>query len=121
MAEKTNKKPKVRIYLSHPFGGKEENRERAAAIAQFYREMWDSEGKENWEIINPLAYFEPFTGIPEDTILSMAATLMDTCDGVLFAPGWRRSRGCRYEHWRARRSKGRVHYYQAEIPEEVLA
>lgn len=111
---------KKRIYLSHPYGGKEENRQKAAQIAQLYRQIWAAEGKTDWEIIDPLAYFEPFTGLPEDTILDMAVTLMDTCDGVLFAPRWRKSRGCRYEHWRARRSKGRIHYFQAEIPEEVV-
>ena len=115
-----NKRPKVRIYLSHPYGGKEENREKAAQIAQLYRTIWDAEGKKNWELLNPIEYFEPFTGLHENTILELAVNLMETCDGVLFAPGWRRSRGCRYEHWRAHRSKGRVHYFQAEIPEEVI-
>lgn len=108
-----------RIYLSHPYGGKEENRKKAALIAQLYRQIWDSENKQDWEIVNPIEYFEPFTGLDDDTILRSAATLMETCDGVLFAPGWRRSRGCRYEHWRARRSRGRIRYFQAEIPKEV--
>ena len=112
---------KERSYLSHPFGGKEENRAKAAQIVRVYRHIWDREGLKNWEIVNPLALFEPFTGLPEDTILDMAVALMKGCDGVLFAPGWRKSRGCRYEHWRARRSKGRIRYFQAEIPEEVYS
>ena len=122
MAEKTNRKPQVRIYLSHPFGGKEENRERAEAIAKIYREIWDSEGKENWEILNPLEYFRDFQDMEDYTVLRMAVNLMKTCDGILWAPGWKRSRGCRYEHWIAHHADNlRIRYFQAEIPEGVLA
>ena len=113
---------KKRIYLSHPYGGFLENREKAAALAAFYRAVWDAEGKTDWEIINPLEYFAPVAeeGVDDETILMMAVALMQDCDGVLFAPGWKRSRGCRYEHWKARHADGkRVKYYQAEIPEEV--
>lgn len=111
----------IRIYLSHPYGGQEENRDKAAALAKMYRSIWDAEGKEAWEIVNPLEYFAALEadGVDDDTLLIMAATLMDDCDGVLFAPGWKKSRGCRYEHFRARHSKGKVKYFQAEIPAEV--
>ena len=112
---------KVRIYLSHPYGGNEENREKAAALAKFYRDAWDAEGKTDWELVNPLEYFKPFTGVDEETILLMAVRLMQDCDGVLFAPGWKKSRGCRYEHWNARRTMGNIKSFQAEIPEEVEA
>jgi hypothetical protein len=111
-----------RIYLSHPFGGQEENREKAAALAAFYRAVWDAEGMTDWEIVNPLEYFAPLAadGVDDETILLMAVALMQDCDGVLFAPGWKKSRGCRYEHFRARHADGkRVKYFQAEIPAEV--
>lgn len=113
---------KKRIYLSHPFGGKEENREKAASLAAFYRAVWDAEGMTDWELINPLEYFAPLAedGVDDETILMMAVALMQDCDGVLFAPGWKKSRGCRYEHYRARHADGkRVKYFQAEIPAEV--
>ena len=29
----------------------EENREKAAQIAQLYRTIWDAEGKKNWEML----------------------------------------------------------------------
>ena len=115
---------KKRIYLSHPYGGFRENREKAAALAKMYREIWDAEGKTDWELINPLEYFAPLAedGVDDETILMMAVALMQDCDGVLFAPGWKHSRGCRYEHWKARHADGkRVKYYQAEIPAEVAA
>jgi len=105
-----------RFYLSHPYGGKAENKIKAAQIAQLYRELWDAEGKTDWEIVNPLEYFEPLEGfVDDDTILRMAKNLMKTCKAVLFAPGWKRSRGCRYEHWQA----AKMDAY--EIPEGVTA
>ncbi len=112
-----------RIYLSHPYGGKEENRKSAARIAQIYRAIWQAEGKD-WEIVDPLAYFQPIAaGLDDDTILRLAVNLMLTCDGILYAPGWRRSRGCRYEHYMVHHEKNRTEatYYQAEIPEELVA
>ena len=117
-------KRKIRIYLSHPYGGKAENREKAAALADFYRAAWDAEGKEDWEIINPLAYFEQLEadGVDDEIILLMAVALMQECDGILYAPGWRKSKGCRYEHWRASHADGKsIKYFSAEIPEEVEA
>jgi hypothetical protein len=111
-----------KIYLSHPYQGKEENREKAAALAAFYRAVWDAEGKTDWVLVDPLSYFEPLErdGVDDETILAMAVALMKDCDGVLFAPGWKKSRGCRYEHWKARHADGkRVKYFQSEIPAEV--
>lgn len=103
----------MRIYLSHPFGGKEENRERAAAIAKFYRDVWAAEGKD-YELINPLEYLEPLSeGVPERQMLKLAVNLLNSCDAVLFADGWRKSRGCRLEHFAA---KGKQ---IAEVPAEV--
>jgi len=112
---------KKRIYLSHPYGGFLENREKAAALAAFYRAVWDAEGKTDWEIINPLEYFAPVAeeGVDDETILMMAVALMQDCDGVLFAPGWKKSRGCRYEHFKLRYSHKDNKYFKAEIPAEV--
>ena len=112
---------KKRIYLSHPYQGKEENREKAAALAAFYRAVWDAEGKFDWVLVDPLSYFAPLErdGVDDETILAMAVALMLDCDGVLFAPGWKKSRGCRYEHFRLRHAKGIVKYFKEEIPKEV--
>lgn len=115
---------KKRIYLSHPYCGfKSTNAVRAAALAAFYRAVWDAEGKTDWELINPIEYFAPLAedGVDDKTIHMMAVVLMLDCDGVLFAPGWKKSRGCRYEHYRLRHTKGLVKYYNEEIPEEVEA
>ena len=111
-----------RIYLSIPYQGRQENREKAAALVKMYRAIWDAEGKTDWILIDPLSYFAQLEadGVDDETILYMAVALMMDCDGVLFAPGWKKSRGCRYEHWRARHADGkRVKYFQQEIPEEI--
>ena len=70
---------KKRIYLSHPYGGfRATNRERAAALAKMYREIWDAEGKTAWEIVNPIEYFAPLAedGVDDETILMMAVALV---------------------------------------------
>ena len=87
-----------RVYLSHPYGGSEKNRERAACLAKFYRELWDAEGKTDWVLVNPLEELENMKGVDDEIALFTAVALMSACDEVLFADGWKRSRGCRYEH-----------------------
>lgn len=90
-----------RIYLSHPFGGNEENREKAGRISTRFSRLWAKDGE--YVIVNPL---KELSNVPEendDKILMMAVDLMKSCDGVIFAPGWKRSRGCRLEHMIARR------------------
>ena len=64
---------KKRIYLSHPYGGFLENREKAAALAKMYREIWDAEGKTDWELVNPIEYFAPLAedGVDDETILKI--------------------------------------------------
>lgn len=106
-----------RIYLSHPYGGKAENREAAAMWARFFREEWaKNEEMKDWEIVNPLeALRDQEEGNTEDQMLELAVELMRSCDGVLFAPGWRKSRGCRYEYMVARHTDD-LKYYLAEIP-----
>ena len=104
-----------KVYLSHPYGGKEENREAAAAVAKMFREIWAAEGKD-YEIVNPLEYLAPLAdGFQEWEILKLAVNLLKSCDAVLFAPGWKKSRGCRMEHFAARGKE------IAEIPDEIEA
>lgn len=110
-----------RIYLSHPYNHKDENRVKAERLTEIYNRLWKDEGKD-MEIVNPLEYFKAFDDLPDDTVLRMAVNLMCTCDGVLFAPGWKRSRGCRYEHWIARHKDCLpIHFRQYEISEAAMA
>ena len=92
-----------KVYLSHPYGGKEINRDKARRLAAWYRREWKREGKD-YELVNPLDVLAGCsTRNDEDQMLGLAVELMRQCDMVLFAPGWRRSRGCRYEHMVARK------------------
>ena len=87
-----------RIYLSHPYGGKAENREKAAALARMYREIWRHEGK-NFELINPLEIFENVpTSVSDEVVLNAAIELLKGCDAVIFCDGWEKSHGCCMEH-----------------------
>ena len=107
----------TRIYLSHPYGGKQENRESAAWWANFFREEWaKDEEMKDWQIVNPLEELKDEADRnSEDQMLGLAVELMQTFDGVIFAPGWKKSRGCRYEHLVARNTEG-VKYFMAEVP-----
>lgn len=91
----------MKVYLSHPYGRKLENKLHAEGIAKIYRELWADEGINN-EIINPLVALEEEA--PKNTepqMLALAIDLMRQCDAVVFAPGWKNSPGCRLEHMTA--------------------
>ena len=104
-----------RIYLSHPYGGNEENREKAACLAKFYRELWAAEGKTDWVLVNPLEELENMKGVDDETALFAAVALMNSCDAVLFADGWQKSRGCRYEHYIAHAKGSQMEHIPAEV------
>ena len=107
----------MKIYLSHPYGGKLENRIKAARLARVYREIWDAEGKEDFEIVNPLEELRGLAGKKtEEEILQEAIKLMKTCDAVFFAPGWQASNGCLKEH-----AAALLHMPMYHIPSGLVA
>ena len=90
-----------RIYLSHPFGGNEENRDASKAVAAMYRDLWKQEGRDN-VIVNPLELLEGCDEVlPDGTVLNAAVELMKGCDVVIFCDGWENSEGCKREHYEA--------------------
>jgi hypothetical protein len=106
----------VRVYLSHPFGGKNENRIKAAWLAKWYREQWEQEGRSDWELVNPLDELRELDGkISEPEILQKAVDLMFSCDMVIFAPGWVHSHGCLYEHDAALQGKMIIFHIPTEF------
>ena len=88
------------VYVSHPYGGKKANKEDAALIAAGIDKAQTGE----YEIVNPLALLagaeETFS---ENFITRWAAGILKSCRLVVFCPGWEKSRGCRYEHFIAKR------------------
>lgn len=100
----------MKVYLSHPYGGKAENKEHAEKVAALYRRIWKDEGVEN-ELINPLkALEEEAPKNTEPQMLALAIDLMRQCDAVIFAPGWKNSHGCRLEHMTAFADGMPIHY-----------
>ena len=97
------KKKRALIYISHPFRGIEANRERAREITAL---LSGECGFNNYIFINPLDLFmgQSKRANLDAIILSQAVEVMQKCDGVIFCEGWRKSRGCRVEHFAARKA-----------------
>jgi hypothetical protein len=105
----------MKVYLSHPYGKKAENREKAARLAAWYRKTWERDGMDH-EIVNPLDVLKhEEERNTEDEMLALAAELLRKCDAVIFADGWKKSRGCRYEHMVARSEGKEIGYIPAEF------
>jgi hypothetical protein len=89
------------VYVSHPFGGKEENREKAdRLIHNLVCSLPDV------VYLSPIhamrrPYHEKGT-VGYDWELQCAMELMRRCDIVYFADGWQHSTGCRMERQMAR-------------------
>ncbi len=91
----------MKVYLSHPYGGSLINKLHSMGIAKLYQEIWAAEGADH-EIINPLVELEKESERnTEPQMLALAIDLMRKCDAVMFAPGWKKSSGCRMEHMAA--------------------
>ena len=91
----------MKVYLSHPYGGSLINKLHSMGIAKLYQEIWAAEGVDH-EIVNPLVELEDEAeNNTEPQMLALAIDLMRKCDAVMFAPGWKKSRGCRMEHMAA--------------------
>ena len=100
----------MKVYLSHPYGGKLINKLHAEGIAKLYREIWAAEGVDH-EIVNPLVELEgEAEKNTEPQMLALAVDLMRQCKAVIFAPGWKKSPGCRMEHLVAFAEGMDIHY-----------
>ena len=100
----------MKVYLSHPYGGSLINKLHSMGIAKLYRELWAAEGADH-EIVNPLVELEKESERnTEPQMLALALDLMRKCDAVIFAPGWKKSRGCRLEHMAAFAAGMGIHY-----------
>lgn len=87
------------VYLSHPFGGKEENREDSIVIEYGLNAVKD----EGYCLVNPLND-EAFARVSKenngnkDMMLAFCEGYLAGCKLVIFCQGWEKSRGCRFEH-----------------------
>jgi hypothetical protein len=81
------------IYVSHPYGGIEENKQKVEAIVR-------SLAKENPQhiYISPIHCFGfMYTDTDYETGLDMCLKLLDKCDKMLVFGDWKSSRGCNAE------------------------
>ena len=85
------------VYVAHPFGGDEKNREALRKeIADMVRQMPDAD---NYIFLNPLDFFISVADVQDDdAVLKQCLDLLMRCDGVIFCGNWRKSRGARLEH-----------------------
>lgn len=98
------KEKRTFIYISHPFSADpEHNRRKASDITG---ELARKCGVNLFIFINPLDLFlgQSQTLESDRWISSQAIEAMLKCDGVIFCDGWRKSRGCRVEHFAAHKT-----------------
>lgn len=91
------------IYISHPFSGNEkENMKKSEELAAELVKKFPCIA-----FFNPLSMFRylDHTGLSYDDCMKHCMYWMFKCDGVLMAPGWKKSTGCNAErrealrHW----------------------
>ena len=107
------------IYVSHPLSGNPEGNRKSAR--EITARLSDRCGFRDFIFVNPLDMFQGqgMTDTQDRHILSQAIEVMLKCDGVIFCDGWKRSRGCRMEHFLARKA-GMLRWLGAESFQEGL-
>lgn len=83
----------ILYYVSHPYGGKEENKIKVEA---FIRAKAKSDPKNVY--ISPIHAFGYLYNYVEYWIgITMCLELLLRCDALILCPGWEQSAGCRAE------------------------
>lgn len=79
----------LKVYIAHPYNGKQENMDSVTTIAR---------GLKNILPISPIHAFS-FLEEPQDRTkaLEYCRELLSMCDELWLCPGWERSEGCRME------------------------
>lgn len=90
--QKENKETRF-IYISHPFGGKQENKDKVEAVIR----QLIKDDPENIYISPIHAFGYLYNDIPYDRGLELCGELLIRCDAAIFCDGWEESKGCRYE------------------------
>lgn len=90
------------VYVSHPYGGKEENKEAAAALTQKLQLDYEDADVAFYSPIHAIQTGS-YNSVDYEKGLAMALELMLRCDVLLLAPSWRESLGCHVEFLAARK------------------
>lgn len=89
-------KRKKLLYISHPYGGKEENREEVNSIVyELYRHP---EIFNNFVIMSPIACFGyMYDRVDYQTGIDFCTDLLLKCDAMIMVGDWENSTGCKIE------------------------
>jgi hypothetical protein len=84
-------------YFAHPYTGNEERNFLLATSRT--QELLDM----GYKVLSPITYTHPLHGTRERTYgfwMDLCLSLVRHCDGIIFAPGWQKSKGCvlEFEH-----------------------
>lgn len=83
----------MRIYVSHPYDGKEENRQKVEKIIQRLIEIYPHD-----TFISPIhAFGFLYDKVDYETGLEWCLDLLEGCDKMYVFGDWKKSRGCQAE------------------------
>ncbi len=93
------------VYLAHPYGKSEWNRNDSIKIECGIKEMMNDD---DVEILNPLndekiAKVANDYKDDEEMVVAYCGGVVSACHMVVFCPGWKKSKGCQHEHKIAKR------------------
>lgn len=81
------------VYIAHPYGGKEENKQKAEKIV-----LDIMRNKENIIPVSPIhAYGFAYNEFEYEKGMEYCLTLLAMCDEIWIYGNWEKSRGCRME------------------------
>lgn len=84
------------VYISHPYGNKEENLKR---ILDLIKELYEEYGTENYCFISPVPmYYHMYNDMDYDSGLKICLDIQKKCDIALFCKDWKSSKGCNAEY-----------------------
>ena len=86
-------------YFAHPYSSpsKENHSENFALCNDRAVRLLDN----GYLIFSPISHSHPLQHVKESTLdfwLKLDVEFMDRCDGLILAPGWEESEGCRFEY-----------------------
>lgn len=88
-------KKKRLFYVSHPYGGKKENKEAVQSIIDSLKDAFD----DSVDFISPIHVLGPlYHTIPYIDGLNLCLSLLDQCECIVLCGDWQHSRGCMAEY-----------------------
>lgn len=84
-----------KVYVAHPYGGKEENKE---SVEEIIRGLVRSEEEKNTVYLSPIhALGFLYDDVTYEKGMEYCLELLGDCNELFLCPGWEQSRGCNME------------------------